>query len=153
MNITADGSRHFFTLNEFGEHIKHISGICEPHSARHIKVSLTTLRRNIAVKYSATRLNIKRQIMGTFDVDLFAIIHNIRSKFDSMFIPFTKNIQLSHHSFLINEQKQRTQRRRLRWRPQWGGRPIGCVCVWLFYIINIYGYISYTFLIYCIYIS
>ena len=34
-----------------------------------------------------------------------------------------------------------------------GGRPIGGLCVWLLYIINIYGYISYTFLIYSIYIS
>ena len=48
---------------------------------------------------------------------------------------------------------------------QWGGRPIGAppkaapVCLMdIFmdiygYIINIYGYISYTFLIYSIYIS
>ena len=41
--------------------------------------------------------------------------------------------------------------------PQWGGRlrrPPHWVCVcdyFIFYIINIYGYISYTFLIYSIY--
>ena len=38
--------------------------------------------------------------------------------------------------------------------PQWGGRPIGCLCVcdyFIFYIIDIYGYSSYIFL-YSIYI-
>ena len=56
-----------------------------------------------------------------------------------------------------------THRRRLRRRPNgaaaFGGRPIGSVCLMdIFmdiydYIINIYVYISYTFLIYSIYIS
>ena len=35
---------------------------------------------------------------------------------------------------------------------QWGGRRRRRLCVWIFYIINIYGYISYTFPIYSIYI-
>ena len=40
-----------------------------------------------------------------------------------------------------------THRRRLRRPPHWV-----CVCdYFIFYIINIYGYISYTFLIYSIY--
>ena len=63
----------------------------------------------------------------------------------------------------------RKHRRRLRRRPNgaaaFGGRPIGVppkaapVCLMDIlmdiygYIINIYGYISYTFLIYSIYIS
>ena len=54
----------------------------------------------------------------------------------------------------MNEQIQRTQRRRLRRRPNgaaaFGSRPIGSV----FLIINIYGYalnIPYTFLMYSMY--
>ena len=34
--------------------------------------------------------------------------------------------------------------------PPSAAAPLG-LCVWLFYIINVYGYISYTFLIYSIY--
>ena len=75
------------------------------------------------------------------------------------------NISVDIYDITINIHKyiHQTHRRRLRRRPNraaaFGGRPIGSLCLMdIFmdiygYIINIYEDISYTLLIYSIYIS